>query len=353
MKNNNNYLNISSKVKFQNWENDSIFNENLPKIINESVPIPRDDNNIGHVQLYKDLHKNNVNIHTSDYFKDKDYDLEFHFHYNMPIADGKEAYLIIPEVYQVYYLNKYKYIKSKYKKIFTNFDDEVDNNQFLKINHPVPLDIPEITGFKERNVLACLIGSNKTLQYKYSNCGYTKRVEIINYFENNYLEDFNLFGTGWEKPFYHPTFIGKIKKRLWRLSQNYYSITHFPSYNGWTISKKNTLQNYKYVFCYENAIGVPGYFCELIFDAFSSGTVPIYWGASNVEQYIPENCFVDRRNFLNNRELVLFLKSTTENQYIDYQKNIINFIKSPKSDIFKPETYSKVIIDELKKDYKI
>ena len=353
MNNTNNQFNISSKVMFKYWENDSIFHKTLPKIVNESIPIPRDDNNIGHIKLYEDLHDNNINIHTSDYFKKCDYDLEFHFHYNMPIANGKQAYLIIPEVYQIYYLNKYKYIKSKYKKIFTNLDEEVDNNQFLKINHPVPLDLPEITGFKNRSTLACLIGSNKSLQYKYPNCGYTKRVEIAKFFENNFSTDFHMFGVGWDKPFYPPTIFGKIKKRLWKFSLNYVSAVHFHSYNGWTISKKKTMKNYKFVFCYENVIGIPGYFCELIFDAFSSGTVPIYWGAGNVEKYIPENCFVDRRQFSNNNELVIFLKSINEKQYIDYQNNIINFIKSPKSDIFKPAAYSKIILDELIKDYKI
>ena len=42
---------------------------------------------------------------------------------------------------------------------------------------------------------------------------------------------------------------------------------------------------------------VLGYITEKIFDSFAAWCVPVYWGASNVTDYIPEGCFIDRRKF--------------------------------------------------------
>ena len=39
------------------------------------------------------------------------------------------------------------------------------------------------------------------------------------------------------------------------------------------------------------------------FDAFVAGNIPIYWGADDIEDYIPKNCFIDRRNFSNHEKL--------------------------------------------------
>ena len=41
----------------------------------------------------------------------------------------------------------------------------------------------------------------------------------------------------------------------------------------------------------------PGYMTEKIWDSFKAKTVPVYWGASNIEEYVPKNCFIDYRDF--------------------------------------------------------
>lgn len=42
--------------------------------------------------------------------------------------------------------------------------------------------------------------------------------------------------------------------------------------------------------------GEKGYITEKIFDCFFPGVIPIYWGAENVTDYIPQDTFIDRRN---------------------------------------------------------
>ncbi len=41
----------------------------------------------------------------------------------------------------------------------------------------------------------------------------------------------------------------------------------------------------------------PGYITEKIWDSFKARSIPIYWGASNIEEYIPINTFIDFRKF--------------------------------------------------------
>jgi hypothetical protein len=57
------------------------------------------------------------------------------------------------------------------------------------------------------------------------------------------------------------------------------------------------LEKYKFSICYENARDTPGYITEKIFDCFFAGCVPIYWGANNITDHIPKECFIDKRDF--------------------------------------------------------
>jgi hypothetical protein len=67
---------------------------------------------------------------------------------------------------------------------------------------------------------------------------------------------------------------------------------------------------------------------EKIFDCFAAGTIPIYWGASNVEDYIPKDCFIDRRNFAGMEELYAFLKVMDKETYEGYLTRIRTFLNS-------------------------
>jgi cephalosporin hydroxylase len=76
-----------------------------------------------------------------------------------------------------------------------------------------------------------------------------------------------------------------------------------------------TLSQYKFALAYENLANTRGYVTEKIFDALAAQTVPIYWGASNIEEYVDTNAFVDRRRFKNDAELALYLKGMTEKEH--------------------------------------
>ena len=55
-----------------------------------------------------------------------------------------------------------------------------------------------------------------------------------------------------------------------------------------------------------------------IFDSMFSGCVPVYWGAKNIGEYVPSDCFIDRRDFKNHSALLDFLKAVDANQFNNY-----------------------------------
>ncbi len=71
-----------------------------------------------------------------------------------------------------------------------------------------------------------------------------------------------------------------------------------------------------------------GYITEKIWDSFKAKTVPIYWGASNIEDYVPKNCYIDYRDFLDFEKLYTFLSNMTEIEYNTYIGNIESFLET-------------------------
>ena len=81
-------------------------------------------------------------------------------------------------------------------------------------------------------------------------------------------------------------------------------------YKGKAQNKIETIKHYKFCICYENTQNIKGYITEKIFDCFAAGVVPIYWGASNIEAYIPKTCFIDQREFQEFEEVYQFILLT-------------------------------------------
>ena len=82
----------------------------------------------------------------------------------------------------------------------------------------------------------------------------------------------------------------------------------------------------------------------------NNGCIPVYLGSSNITEYIPQNCFIDRRNFTNNQELLNYLKNFKEEDYNDMQDNINNFLKVQTNQIFSVEFFANQIIKHIKID---
>jgi hypothetical protein len=199
-----------------------------------------------------------------------------------------------------------RYLKS-FSKILTWDDDLVDNQKYYKFNYPVLMDmITAVVPFEEKK-FCTLISSKKTGYGKHEL--YSEREKAISYFESVDEKGFEFFGRWWDGAI-HPRYRGEINDKL------------------------AVLKDYRFCVCYENTHIVKGYITEKIFDCFAVGVVPIYWGASNVDSYIPKGCYIDRREFASLEDLHKFLKTINKEQYEGYLTEIRNFLQSEKAQQF-------------------
>lgn len=293
--------------------------------------------------LKKKFEEKGIILSTQDIHPVKESD--FVIYNDMPktkdILPGKESYLLILESVLIKPDN-WKFENHKYfKKIFTWDDKLVDNKKYFKINYSglIPLNI-ELDVTKKSKFCTMISGhhySTHPLEL------YSERINAIRWFEQNHPEDFDLYGFGWDR--YH--FKGILSKlnRFNKLTK--FKKNKFVSYNGTVRSKNEILQKYKFAICYENAKNIPGYITEKIFDCFFAACVPIYWGASNITDYIPENTFINMKNFDNYNELYSYLKSISNEDYKIYLNNIHSFIKSDKILPFSAQYFAERMVSEI------
>ena len=162
---------------------------------------------------------------------------------------------------------------------------------------------------------------------------YKERFKFINYFSNQI--GFDLYGFGWEDGRNNSREAENIKR----------------AYKGTVEDKIDVLNKYKFAFCFENCI-FKGYITEKIFDAMFAGTVPIYYGAPDINDYIDPNCFIDFRKFKNYGELNDFLLNIKKTEYNEYMQNIKRYLQSDAFRKFTQENFARKILRILNQEFK-
>ncbi len=161
----------------------------------------------------------------------------------------------------------------------------------------------------------------------------------VRYFQRHYPSDFDLFGEGWNPSL--PEFL-KRKIRNWRLPYE-----HFPAYRGTVRHKWDIFPNYKFSLVYENIADEPGFVSVKIFDCLRSGCVPIYRGASNIDEYVDADAFIDRRRFASSEELARFLMSMDEKTHDNYLRAAERYISSKKFKQFLSDSFSFEFVEPI------
>lgn len=231
---------------------------------------------------------------------------------------------------------------AKYKKVFTWNDKLVDNSKYIKLNFANNREyVFDYTNIN-KDKFCVMIASNKFYDHPYEL--YSQRIKTIEWFQNNCLHDLDLYGFGWDDSFEN------MKKALYHVFKNKIfknvQLSVYPSYKGAIKNKLSVLKDYKFSICYENAQGFEGYITEKIFDCFKSYCVPVYWGAPNIDHYIPSNCYINRLDFDSHEQLYETLKNMNDNDYKSYQKNIYEYMNSGSFKQFTNDNFVEVIINE-------
>lgn len=197
-----------------------------------------------------------------------------------------------------------KNFQSCFNKILIVSSMGVDNKQVYYTYFPIAKYNTDWVNFINRKKLVN-ISSGKIQEFPGSL--YHERIRAINYFQNNYKNQFELWGNGWNNKIIDLANI---------------------NYKGICTSKQEILRNFQFSICFENSDNVPGYVTEKMFDSLQAGCIPIYLGSQDIKEQVPENCFVDWRKYKSYDELSDELESFDEVKFKIYLENINTYLKS-------------------------
>lgn len=318
-------------------------------IFDAGSPGNRDNCYEPYIALQQAFARNGIALHTRDCCDAGA--VAFDISINAEPGEGQHpSYALLLETPFIHPGNGDAAILAQYRKLFTWDDRLVDGERFVKINFPNPVSVPVADGMAGRDVFCCVIAGNKRVAVPTRLELYSERVRVIRWFEKHAPSDFALYGIGWDSP--SPA-EGPVWKPLRKLRRSWKKRTGgfaFPSYRGVVSEKKAVLQKARFCICYENVRDLPGYITEKIFDCFFHGCVPVYWGAGNVHDYVPEDCFIDRRRFASTAAVYRHLKAMDEATFVRYQQNIIRFLQSEKMYPFSTGHFVTTVVDTVLAD---
>jgi hypothetical protein len=301
-------------------------------------------------QLRQAFIEQGIEINTPDLNQGRPIAFDLFFEGRSFFDDGIPKYLIALENPNINRLNENHVYCRRFAKVFAWDPRLFDLPNVVKIMVPNRLSCDPFPGFAERDIFSCLINANKAFREALPSDLYLERINTIRWYERNDPGKFELYGMGWGKPSPVFDFWGKAKRRVARLRTQLFGYKPFPSYRGEVNDKGEVLRRSKFSFCYENTCDLSNYITEKIFDSFLSGCVPIYWGADNVLEHIPGDCFIDRRAFKDTGAVHDFLLSMSPENYAIYQSNIAKFLKSEIAGKFSSEYFVSTIVRHVSQD---
>jgi hypothetical protein len=119
------------------------------------------------------------------------------------------------------------------------------------------------------------------------------------------------------------------------------------------VSKQELSAEYRFVVAYENFRGRRGYISEKIFDALQAGSVPIYLGEERIIEIVPQEAFVDPRNFRTRRELLAYLRCCPEPEWQEMRQAGQKFLRSAAFQSFTDEAFAERMTDVLGKIFDV
>ena len=210
------------------------------------------------------------------------------------------------------------------EKVFTWDDRIVDNEKFIKSNFTTNLQdavMPTLEQYHTRKLL-CMMNTYKNSSHPHNLYG--QRIKAIRFFTAQAPKDFDLWGRNWQGH-------------------------NFSTYKGATNDKLKTLANYRFCLAYENCSDAYGYISEKMTDCFMVGVVPVYWGAPNVRDHIPPECFVDTKDFKSYEELYEYLVNMPSYEYVKYINAIRKFITSSDAEQFYNAHFVDTLLQHMEK----
>ena len=312
-------MNINKKIKI------GLYSDFDKRFLNDKFLFSDSDD--FYSRIFKDLIRSGFFLHTLDVFKKHKTIPNVCLFFDMPkrnlnkIVNIKKtkSILLIRENLGIRKINFDLKKHKSFDRILTWDKSLVDNKKYFFIPSGTSSNKKSKKIYEyEKKKLCTLINANKFS--KANGELYSKRLEIIKWFEKNRPESFDLYGYGWDE-FYLILF----SKTIFRAKKLFNKRS---SYKGTVKDKLSTLKKYKFAICFENNSIDKGNITEKILDCFQAKVVPIYYGAPDIQEYIPESCYIDFRRFKNMESIYEYISCLPKNKYQKYLENIEAFLES-------------------------
>jgi hypothetical protein len=171
---------------------------------------------------------------------------------------------------------------------------------------------------------------------------YTERLRAVAFFQS--VGDIDLYGKNWDRMpnrvgrTWVPATARRLHGWLWRHWQR---VRPDPLYraareaNRGPVDRKiDTLGHYRFALCFEN-MRLRGWITEKLFDCLAAGTVPIYWGATDIEEWVDPACYIDMRRFPGYADLHRYLRGLGAEKVTAYRDAGRAFLASSRFDRFR------------------
>lgn len=253
-------------------------------------------------------------------------------------------------------------IQRKFKRVFT-FTDSQSLQPFL--NEPLQSrefrlphsfeGIDETRWGREDRKFLIMMNHNKLPALDHQEL-YTERMRALEFFAN--CGEIDLYGVGWDGPSFQmgtrlPGTLQYLRHGLLKQWQRVRPAPLLQSarkvYRGPASSKPDVMCQYTFALTFENVI-LRNWITEKIFDCFVVGTVPIYWGAPNIQDHVPAECFIDMRQFDSYQELRGYLKSLSREDIRRYRSAGREFLFSPMFEPFTKQAFTKLVAEIVQED---
>jgi hypothetical protein len=162
---------------------------------------------------------------------------------------------------------------------------------------------------------------------------YRERLCIAKQCEDTLGDQFDIFGPGWPKA----------------ASGTSHSKGFFFSARGaYEGSKLELLQNYRFTITYENCLNDCGYITEKLFDALLAGCVPVYLGNKSIQKCVPEDVFVDARQFKTRLDLARFIETMSQARWRSMRDAGSAFVSTEAIRAFGSSQYARTVLDAVR-----
>ena len=307
-----------------------------------------DDLDLPIVELCKSLEAGGIECHTYD-MRPLDEFSGFIF-FEMPQEDNPvwrhaksrfaATFLIVAENHFICCGNAKFDRYGEFTAVFTYNEEAVRKGIARKLNYAMSLALPscDFVPFTARK-LAVMI-SSRVKKNRPHLCSYL-RIRTARFYEKYHSEDFDLFGPGWDSGTFMLQEFPAAYRWLAALRINkLLPRRHYKKcWRGTVERKRIVIGKYRFAYCYENTVEIPGYITEKMFDVFMSGAVPVYLGHESAAMQIPKDCFINRADFEDDETLYRFLSKMDERTWLGYIAAARRFLASNEAQAFSVAAY--------------